>query len=304
MSGNVNLRRLPYVVKRREFIQDVVGSVAFSVASFPDNPGLPNIYPWLNTMAPLYEEYKCVSKRFLYETESATTATGAVILAYDYDALDSAPADKQSALTIADNVRTAPWARADLNLRPADLSRRGSLYTRTGTVSGSDLKTYDQGQFHLCTSGQADTSVVGELWVEYTFHFFIPQPVGPPPSAKVVAGGTVSRAAFYGSASTVTGLLGVSASASTLTFPHPGQYAISHFFTGGTLTTTAPTWSGTVPTASTVIGVPDGAATSSVFITNVTVTAANQTLIGDATASGATITASTTRISCYQTSLV
>jgi hypothetical protein len=164
-------------ISRREFVEDISGSVGFSNNSFSFNPGLGNLFPWASSIANSYEQYVVQDVSFCYEPSSSTSATGAVMLAFDYDPLDAAPVNKSSALQCSDYVRTPPWAAAKLVLRKADLSKRQAtaLYTRAGGIVGADLKTYDLGRLNVSCEGQAGVSAVGELWIEYTIVLRIPQ---------------------------------------------------------------------------------------------------------------------------------
>jgi hypothetical protein len=150
--------------------------VAFANTRFAVNPGITATFPWGSGIAPNYEEYECKSISFVYEPESSSTATGAVILSFDYDALNAAPSTKQAALEISDSIRSAPWVPSRLTLKTVDLQKRGTLFTRTSAVANSDLKTYDLGNINVSTMGQATTAIVGEFWIEYHFVLRIPQP--------------------------------------------------------------------------------------------------------------------------------
>jgi hypothetical protein len=227
-------------VRRREYIGDVSGSTTFAVNSFSDNPGLPGTYPWLSDIAQNYEQYEVVSRAFCFETEAPTTATGAVILSYDYDTLDDAPVDKTAALLVKDSVRTAPWQSSRLILKTEDLRRRGKLYVRSGSVASSDLKTYDLGKLSVSTQGQAGTTVIGELWFEYVIKFHIAQQAAFP-GVIIVGAGSVSDTAVYGTAPTYRGITPVTASGSVLTFNQPGYFLIVSSFVGTGLNTMVPT---------------------------------------------------------------
>jgi hypothetical protein len=81
-------------IAHREYVQDLVGSVAFANNQFPCNPGLASTFPWLSKLAPQYESYDFESLVFEFETTSPTTATGTVSMAVDYDASDAAPSNQ------------------------------------------------------------------------------------------------------------------------------------------------------------------------------------------------------------------
>nr|UJQ92845.1 MAG: hypothetical protein [Narnaviridae sp.] len=220
-------------VRRREYISEVSGSIAFTTNGFYDNPGLAESYPWLNTIASNYEQYEILSRTFCFETEAPTTATGAVILSYDYDALDALPTSKTSALLVKDSVRTAPWQSARLTLKPQDLQRRGKLFVRSSPVGTADLKTYDNGRFAISTSGQASSTVVGELWFEYVIRFHIAQQGSVQNVGRMItSAGSVSKTAWFGSAPTYGGSLAITGAGNVMTFSQSGYYLLSIKVTG------------------------------------------------------------------------
>lgn len=313
-GGSVARRGDSTTIVRREYVGDIAGSVAFATTSYTCNPGVSGLFAWLPAIANSYEQYAFTSVKFLYEPEAATSATGAVILSFDYDVLDTAPSTKQESLLVKDSVRSAPWAASQLVLPRVELDRRGNLYVRSGAVSNSDLKTYDLGRLNVSTAGQAGTTTVGELWVEYTVRLMIAQQStttgGASSAAKIVASTGVSRSAIYGSAATVTGTLAVTASSNTLTFPSVGQYLVTQEFVGTGITTanTAPTLTGTATSTNVTITVSTltGQTTDSTHIFayfTVNCTAASQTLIADWSGTASTITNTVVRIAGYPTSL-
>jgi hypothetical protein len=233
IRGNSGPPSRPYSLVRREYISDVVGSVAFANTQFAVNPAISATFPWGGGIASNYEEYECNSISFIYEPESSSSSTGAVILAFDYDALDAAPTTKQQALEMADSIRSAPWVPCRLDLKTVDLRKRGTLYTRTATVANSDLKTYDLGNINVATVGQSGATTIGEFWIEYHFTLRVPQLTTSSATraeGKVV-GVTVSPASFFGTTPTVTGAA-VTATSNTVTFAVAGSYAVSISMTG------------------------------------------------------------------------
>lgn len=243
LKGNTGTPLDSIVVHRREYIQDINGSVGFVATLLSDNPGLPALHPWLSSIAPNYEEYEVISKSFVFETESPTSTTGVVVLCYDYDALDASPANKASALQYSDNIRSAPWVRSVLSLRSDDLRKRGCLYVRTGPVASSDLKTYDLGNLIVCTSGQANTNIIGELWVDYTIRLRVPQPVDTTSVAlsQHVRSSAPTTASPFASPITSSGSSAiVSISGSVLTFLLGGRFLVSSSIYATTVTLPSP----------------------------------------------------------------
>jgi hypothetical protein len=304
-TGSTN-RTMPLV--RREFIGDINGSVAFATTQYSLNPALTATFPWGGQIASSFEEYDTVSVSFCYEPESSSTATGAIILSFDYDALDAAPASKQAALEMADSIRAAPWVPCKLTLKPADLRKRATLFTRTASVANSDLKTYDLGNLHVSTVGQAGATVIGELWIEYHFVLRTPQTAPSSSSSSVgakIVGASPSPSSVFGTTPVLTGSAVATATVNTITFTVAGDYLIQQTIVGGnTATTTGPSTTGSTATL-TKVGNFAGASTSWTgyavdFIVSATV---GQTLVLDWSAAASTLTASSTRIGSYTYSL-
>jgi hypothetical protein len=291
-----------FPLRRKEYVGEIAGSVAFAITKYSLNPGLAPTFPWGSQISPSFEEYDTLSVAFHYEPESASSATGAVMIAFDYDAADSTPATKQEMLTFADNVRVAPWVPCTLVLKTIDLKKRGTLFTRTGTIASTDIKTYDLGNVFVATQGQAGTTTVGEFWISYNFSLRTPQPFSfaDSLSAKVVAGGTVSFGAYLGTAPTITGKLPVTASGATLTFGVVGSWLLGFTMVGTGLTGTAPTITGTATTTgynTYVAGNSDGLTNDAILTVNVT--AVGQTVIIDWDPAATTVTGATVRIGAY-----
>jgi hypothetical protein len=306
-SGNTN-RVVPLV--RREFIGDINGSVAFANTQFSLNPALAATFPWGSQISSSFEEYDTVAISFCYEPESASSATGAIIFSFDYDALDAAPSTKQGALEMADSIRAAPWVPCKLTLKPADLRKRGTLFTRTALVATSDLKTYDLGNLNVSTVGQSGASVIGELWIEYHFVLRTPQPAASSSSSsfagmKIVANSPAPSGPSFGTTSTITGTAVATTSNNTLTFTVAGDYIIHSHVTGSGsagITTAIPVTTGSTCTFTVL---PPVTCTSTAWTqssTDIIVSATvGQTLVLDYQT--LTLTAHNCRISAYDYTL-
>ncbi len=298
-SGDLRVR-----VRHREYIQDIAGSVAYAVSQLSINPGLYATFPWLAKMASLFESYKFNQLAFEFKTESATTAKGKVVLSVDWDAADAPPATKQQQLQERTKLDCAAWAVARMNCDQADLWKFGvQRYIRQAAVANTDIKTYDVGNLNIGVQGMADTSNVGELYVVYDVELITPNQtsglIDPALEAKIVAAGSVSKTALYGSAPVQTGSLAVTASNTangTLTFAQTGKFLVQQNVTG-TGIGVSPTIGGTASVVEVVSGGVN-ATTVGVETLLVNVTAAGQTVITDWSAE-TTITACTVRIAPY-----
>jgi len=302
-------------IVHRELVTPITGTVAFTVANtLALNPGIAATFPWLSTQAVGWESYRFNSLKFCYYTRASTADRGSVMLVPDYDAADSAPSSEQVASAYVNTVENAPWVEEfTCPLDPAAmLEGHDRKYIRTGTLSANlDIKTYDGGNLFVITTDGAAVNW-GKLWVEYDVSLFTPQlpsaGISTVASAKIAAGGSISKTAYLGSVPVITGGLSVSAVTNTITFNSVGQFLVLHEL-GGTGISSGGTVSGTATTVTCTGGVTsplaivDGTSVYGVYAYCVTVTAPGQTYINDFSGVTTTVTNSCTRISVYSASL-
>jgi len=171
-SGQVECR-----VRHRELVAVIDGSVGFTVLTFPVQPGISSTFPWLANMATNWENYKFNRIAFRYVSRSSTSFTGSVSIAPDYDASDNPPSSYQILSSYQNVVSDAPWKDFICTLSPRSTTLVGnSRYIRLGNLGDNeDIKLYDVANLQVATVGQANTAVIGELWVEYDITLQIPQ---------------------------------------------------------------------------------------------------------------------------------
>lgn len=171
-SSNGDIR-----VRHREYIADVAGSVLFTATQLQINPGSEGCFPWLSQIARRFESYSFTTLKFYYESQAPTTATGTILLVLDYDAADAAPSGKVDAMSYRGSVRCAPWQESCHSSAKEDLHKSKSNYVRGDSVLAAnlDIKSYDIGNLFVCTQGQAGTTAIGELYVEYDVMLLTPQ---------------------------------------------------------------------------------------------------------------------------------
>lgn len=134
-------------VHHREYIGDVNGSVNFSVTRYAINPGLQSVFTWLAPVANQYESYLFRNLAFEFETQKSANTSGSIMLAVDFDASDSAPANKQQLMSYHDSVRSAVWNECCFTCDQRDLQKFGvQRYVRSGALAANlDIKTFDVG---------------------------------------------------------------------------------------------------------------------------------------------------------------
>lgn len=174
LQGGVGVRKTDRIVER-EFLATIAGSTGYSVGNtFALNPGLVASFPWLSIEAAGWESYRFNKLRFCYYTRKGSSTDGSVIMGPDYDPNDGAPADEATFTTYQDVKEFAPWMdNVCVDLDAQQLNKIGrAKFVRTGTLpTGAQIVDYDSGNFFVATTGMADASNVGKLWVEYDVTF-------------------------------------------------------------------------------------------------------------------------------------
>lgn len=173
-----NIKHLPrgeVVIEHQEYFADLAGSTGYAGRYFQINPGLSDVFPWLNRVANNYERYKWEKLSFEFRSMSATSEKGSVLLTVDQDASDTGPTTKGQSLAYFGSMEFAPWMTKQIHVTGFDRSKQ--FFVRSGTLSTiSDVKLYDACSFFPGTTGQASGgTTLGSLWVSYRIRLFIPQ---------------------------------------------------------------------------------------------------------------------------------
>jgi len=162
-----------------EYIADIAGSTTFATTQFSLNPGQASTFPWLSQEAKLFEKYRILGLEFYYRPQVSAYATngqtGKVMLSFDYDASDPAPATKQQVEDTHPHADGMPYETVLLSVDPKESSRQDSYFIRAGGLpGGSDIKTYDFGTLSVSTIGNNSTANIGELRVRYAIALIDP----------------------------------------------------------------------------------------------------------------------------------
>lgn len=138
-------------IRHREYITQVNG---VSNGSFLLNRGLGpgafavnllnvNIFPWMNSIARNFDQYRLSSVSFHYIPMCATSEIGRVGLFWDRDSGDTGPDDRAELAHFQHLTESAPWAPQEL-VAPTDNQFR--FINDTGVI---DRKLIDFGRFGL-----------------------------------------------------------------------------------------------------------------------------------------------------------
>lgn len=257
--------------KECERISTIPGSVLFAVSgSVACNPGLAASFPWLSGHANLFERYRIHKLVYRYKNLKGTASNGNILMSFDFDTLDSAPATAIEMTQSTVYVDGAPWRIFELDV-PVD---KRDLFTRSGAVANSDLKTYDMGKLHIAAEGCADATPHGYLEVEYDVELFMKQSIT---SGSAITAGGAAAVSYSGVISdnsaglTATGLV-VSAPA--------GKYVV-HLWLQSLAGAT-----GTVSFGGTTVSAPSIAVTSANFERSFIIALAAPGVLGTFSTSG------------------
>jgi hypothetical protein len=175
-----------FIVRHREYLRDINATVAFTLTPFNINPGLVSTFPWLAAVADQFEQYRFRGLVFEFKSlssdsvlsSSTSSALGSVIMATQYDVLDSPFPNKFN----MENYEYANSSKPSCSFyHPIECARNQTTiteqYVRSGSVpAGADQRFYDLGTFNIATVGmQAASGVCGELWCTYEIELLKPK---------------------------------------------------------------------------------------------------------------------------------
>jgi hypothetical protein len=219
------------------------------------------------------------------------------MLALDFNAADAAPTTKQALMALHNAVRSEVWHECIYSADKADLEKFGKQrYVRVGSLASNlDIKTYDVANMIVGTQGCADTSSLGELYLEYDIELITPQA----PSAAVSVSGvqsidsnTATINSSWFTTSTSTGPTYATVSANTITFTVPGTYMVTFGASSGSGNITSfqySSWTGTAtisaPNHVSIFECSAGAATAVLAVGKVVATVGQTVIV---TTTGAT----------------
>jgi hypothetical protein len=211
--------RKPFVGTHFEKLADINGTVAFTTTSYNLNPGLAATFPWMANLANNFEFYQFVNLEFWYIQATATSTVGTVYMAFDPDAIDGAPPSSTALVDLDTKIMGSPYINQKLRIPPRSKFAK-DLFIRTGSVSNTDLKTYDLGIFVIATDGFTVTTKIGALFVSYRTKLISPElpiSVSAGVGMAIRSAAPVTSSLFASSVNTGTVLATISGNVLTLT---------------------------------------------------------------------------------------
>lgn len=168
-----------HLVSQTERIATVLssGGSGFSVASTSINPG--TVFPWLSTQAKLYDKYRFTKLVFNFKTSGPTINFGSVGLGFDYNPYSGDPVDSEEFSQLSVWKLNSAWENFSIAV---DTNRRmlPYLFTRSISLPGTDLKTYDIGRLYMVHEGISSSvpagTLLGYIEADYTIELVDKQP--------------------------------------------------------------------------------------------------------------------------------
>jgi len=241
-------------IVHREYVGDIISNGAgFTLASYALTPVNSVLFPWMSTIAALYQQYKFNGAVFEFKSMCSEYAVGAalgtVIMSTNYNA--NLPVfDSKMEMENTEFAVSAKPSLSQVHCIECDPKERVTEYLYVQPTSGilgvNDNRLTSFGNFQLATSGLSApvTTTIGELWISYDITFLKPvlnQPAPLPGTTTAITTLTASvgctNVNIFGSAplvvnSPIPSITYNPASANTITVLEPGVY-LAYLYTVG-----------------------------------------------------------------------
>jgi hypothetical protein len=164
-------------VEFKEFVMDITGTDELKVLSFGVNPGNALLWPMLANESATYDSFALQRVKATTITETTTTVTGRVGLAFDLEVTDPTPTTKREFMDLRKARGTAFWRNDECVMDVPAATRANSYYVAGSQAVGLDPRVTTPGKLLVMTqdcriADVAYTGKVCELYVEYAVVLF------------------------------------------------------------------------------------------------------------------------------------
>lgn len=154
----------------------------FQVASYPINPGNPDLFPWLATIASNFQEWELngmlIELKSISSSYAANLSMGSMFAATQYNVLAPPPTSKIQ----IENTEYASSSKPSASLIHAIECARGNdtlthLYVATDSdvLGGGDARLYNLGNVYIGSYGIPESNApIAEIWVTYEVSLYKP----------------------------------------------------------------------------------------------------------------------------------
>jgi hypothetical protein len=231
-------------IRHREYVGDILVPgvpTAYTNTSYRINPGNPDLFPWLATVAASYQQYRFDGLVLEFKTLSsditAGGALGSVILATNYDVLDAPYEDKIHMENSQYAVSAKPSVSQIHTIECEPMASTQNLWYIRDAASSSvgDDRFYDLGKFQLATQGLPGSAgaVLGELWATYDVSLYKPEIVATQTEGtKISVSAGVTKNKIFGTNPTSLGDLATVTGDNQITFSRGGEYLVRLILAG------------------------------------------------------------------------
>lgn len=189
-AGSIRVNRTPtgvFRVRRTEFLQQVVGTVAFTAVTYNVQPASIDNFPWLGSLALNFEQYKFRSLKYEFKAACPTSTTGKLMMVTQHDVGDPIPGDQFTMLNYDGSQSGSPWHDQTHNcmMVRGNWTKKLFMLPDGATATGGVNQIYNAANFTYSTIGQTAGDVLGDLYVHYDVDLFNPKQ----PQAVAFTGG-------------------------------------------------------------------------------------------------------------------
>jgi hypothetical protein len=170
-------------VVHREYLGDVFtgpSAGTFNNTSFPINPGLSYVFPYLSQIASNFEEYSFKGLAFEFVTTTSpynsSSAMGSAVMSMEYNA-SAPPFTSKPQMENSDFAISARFDKSMLYGVECKENALNSYYIRS-SASTIPVTNTDLGNFQFATAPASTfptNSIIGELWVSYDVELLRPR---------------------------------------------------------------------------------------------------------------------------------
>jgi hypothetical protein len=233
-----------------ELVGSVAGYTTFgesgAITAYRLNPGDASVFSFLSVIAADFDQYTVHGMEFFYVPSTGTATPGSIIMAPDYDPMDSsAIATTVSSLTEQElgswegrGVGVA-YAPIHIKLDRQDMFPLGPRKYVRATYDRMDLRTTDVGTLVMaCYDAASDATTFGKLYVKYDVEFFVPAR----DSGNIVPSANNSASYYLSSSQTLATGVNVVLGAGGLYSSGVGNIAAYSISSTGVISFLAPGW--------------------------------------------------------------
>jgi len=169
------------VICHEEYIADILPTTNFTIQTYVNNPGNPQLMPWMSQIAALYEEFELLGMVYVYKSTCAQVAAtstnmglGTVIIATDYDCLDTSFANKRAMEAAEFSTSGSPL---ESQCHPIECDPKRNTLTTHYVVPGATTVASIPGDARFsvpCVTSVGTVNMptgsgtaIGELWCSY-----------------------------------------------------------------------------------------------------------------------------------------